>query len=68
MAKAVLKTQETDASVEEFLNSVENPERRADALVRLQVLHLLLQAIRRNPLDRSQACFAESGRETRGVA
>ncbi len=31
MAKAVLKTQETDASVDDFLNSVENPERRADA-------------------------------------
>ncbi len=31
MAKAELKTQETEASVEEFLNSVENDERRADA-------------------------------------
>lgn len=31
MAKAELKTQETEASVEEFLNSVENPERRSDA-------------------------------------
>jgi hypothetical protein len=31
MAKAELKTQETEASVEEFLNSVENTERRSDA-------------------------------------
>lgn len=31
MAKAVLKTQETEASVEDFLNAVENDERRSDA-------------------------------------
>src|SRR5688500_11920522 len=31
MAKAELKTQETQASVEEFLNSVADPTRRADA-------------------------------------
>ncbi len=37
MAKAVLKTQETDASVEDFLNSVENPERRADAFCVLEM-------------------------------
>lgn len=30
MAKAELKTQLTDASVEDFLNSLENPVRRAD--------------------------------------
>ncbi len=30
MAKAELKTQVTDASVEDFLNSLENPVRRAD--------------------------------------
>ena len=30
MAGAELKTKQTDASVEEFLNSVENAERRAD--------------------------------------
>ncbi len=30
MAKYELKTRETDASVEDFLNSIENPERRAD--------------------------------------
>lgn len=30
MAKTELKTKRTDASVEDFLNSVENPERRAD--------------------------------------
>jgi hypothetical protein len=31
MAKYELKTRETDASVEDFLNSVENKERRQDA-------------------------------------
>ena len=31
MAKAKLKTQETDASVDDFIASVEHPERRADA-------------------------------------
>jgi hypothetical protein len=31
MAKAELKTQKTDASVDEFIASVENPERRRDA-------------------------------------
>ena len=31
MAKAELKTQLTDASVEDFLNSLENPVRRADS-------------------------------------
>lgn len=30
MAKTELKTKRTDASVEDFLNSVDNPERRAD--------------------------------------
>ena len=31
MAKAKLQTQATDASVDDFIASVENPERRADA-------------------------------------
>ena len=31
MAKAELKTKETDSSVDDFIASVENPERRADA-------------------------------------
>jgi hypothetical protein len=31
MAKAKLQTQETDASVDDFIAAVENPDRRADA-------------------------------------
>lgn len=37
MAKVVLKTRETDASVEDFINSVENDERRKDAFRLLEI-------------------------------
>ena len=37
MAKAEPKTRETDASVEDFLNSVENKERREDAFRLLEM-------------------------------
>ncbi len=37
MAKVVLKTRETDASVEDFINSVENDGRRGDALQLLDI-------------------------------
>ena len=37
MAKVELKTQETDASVEDFLNSVQDEGRRADAFQALEI-------------------------------
>ncbi|HCA57045.1 MAG TPA: DUF1801 domain-containing protein [Blastocatellia bacterium] len=37
MAKAELKTRETDASVEDFINSVENETRREDAFRLLEI-------------------------------
>jgi hypothetical protein len=46
MAKAVLKTQENNASVEEFLNSVENADRRADAF---RVLEMYKRATGEEP-------------------
>ncbi len=41
MAKAELKTKETDASVDEFLNSVEDGARRADAFRALEIFKRL---------------------------
>jgi Domain of unknown function (DU1801) len=41
MAKYEPKTRETDASVEDFLNSVENEERRADAFRLLEIFKRL---------------------------
>ncbi|HBE82596.1 MAG: DUF1801 domain-containing protein [Blastocatellia bacterium] len=41
MAKYEPKTRETDASVEDFLNSIENPERRADGLRVLEMFNRL---------------------------
>ncbi len=46
MAKAELKTQETEASVEEFLNSVENDERRTDAF---RVLEMYMRVTGEEP-------------------
>jgi hypothetical protein len=46
MAKNELKTRETDASVEDFLNSVENKERREDAF---RVLEMYKRATRLEP-------------------
>lgn len=37
MAKAVLKTRETDASVDDFIRSVENETRRSDAIAVLEM-------------------------------
>ncbi len=37
MAKAELKTKKNEASVEEFLNSIENTERRTDGLRLLEI-------------------------------
>lgn len=41
MAKYEPKTRETDASVVDFLNSIENPERRADGLRVLEMFNRL---------------------------
>lgn len=41
MAKYEPKTRETDASVEDFLNSIENPERRADGSRVLEMFNRL---------------------------
>lgn len=41
MAKYEPKTRETDASVEDFLNSIENPERRADGFRTLEMFNRL---------------------------
>lgn len=41
MAKYEPKTRETDANVEDFLNSIENPERRADGLRVLEMFNRL---------------------------
>ena len=38
MAKAVIKTTETDASVDEFLNGVEDAQQRSDAVKILQMM------------------------------
>jgi hypothetical protein len=46
MAKYELKTRETDASVEDFLNSVENPERREDAF---RILEMYKRATKLKP-------------------
>jgi hypothetical protein len=46
MSKAELKTQKTDASVEAFLNSVENEERRRDAF---HVLEMFKRATGEEP-------------------
>lgn len=46
MAKAELKTKETEASVEDFLNSVENDERRSDAF---RVLEMYKRATGEEP-------------------
>ena len=41
---AELKTKKNDASVEDFLNAVENPKRREDAFVVLQLMKKITQA------------------------